>query len=85
MSHEVSCYLLEKPLEYKEVTEPSNSTEIKLGRNDCVVSVVAKNHAGSSPPSRITTVELPSGEYSQWRAKHLQSLENALLSLMTEN
>uniref|UniRef100_A0A8B9SYM6 Leukemia inhibitory factor receptor n=1 Tax=Anas platyrhynchos TaxID=8839 RepID=A0A8B9SYM6_ANAPL len=68
VSHEVSCYLLEKPLEYKEVTEPSNSTEIKLGRNDCVVSVVAKNHAGSSPPSRITTVELPSDNVKTDRA-----------------
>lgn len=67
MSYEVSCYLLEKSLEYKEVMEPSNSTEIKLGRNDCVISVVAKNHAGSSPPSRITSVELPSGERSQRR------------------
>ncbi|NXF05027.1 LIFR factor, partial [Smithornis capensis] len=61
VSHEVSCYLLETPLEYKVVTEPSNSTEIKLGKNDCVINVVAKNHAGSSPPSRITSVELPSG------------------------
>jgi len=60
----VSCYLPETPLEYKEVTEPSNSTEIKLGKNDCVISVVAKNHAGLSPPSRITSVELPSGECS---------------------
>lgn len=67
MSYEVSCYLLEESLEYKEVMEPSNSTEIKLGRNDCVISVVAKNHAGSSPPSRITSVELPSGERSQRR------------------
>ncbi|KFO10380.1 Leukemia inhibitory factor receptor, partial [Balearica regulorum gibbericeps] len=68
VSHEVSCYLLETALESKEVTEPSNSTEIKLGKNDCVISVVAKNHAGSSPPSRITSVELPSGECSQQRA-----------------
>ncbi|XP_005241244.2 leukemia inhibitory factor receptor [Falco biarmicus] len=68
LSHEVSCYLLETPLEYKEVTEPSNSTEIKLGKNDCVVSVVAKNHAGSSPPSRITSVELPSNNVKTDRA-----------------
>ncbi|NXM74696.1 LIFR factor, partial [Serilophus lunatus] len=60
VSHEVSCYLLETPLEYKVVTEPSNSTEIKLGKHDCIINVVAKNHAGSSPPSRITSVELPS-------------------------
>ncbi|XP_027490546.1 leukemia inhibitory factor receptor [Corapipo altera] len=60
MSHEVSCYLLETPLEHKVVTEPTNSTEIKLGKNDCIISVVAKNQAGSSPPSRITSVELPS-------------------------
>ncbi|NWJ08652.1 LIFR factor, partial [Crypturellus undulatus] len=60
VSHEVSCYLLDTPLEHKEVTEPSHSTEIKLGKNDCVISVVAKNHAGSSPPTKITSVELPS-------------------------
>ncbi|OXB60511.1 hypothetical protein ASZ78_009727, partial [Callipepla squamata] len=68
VSHEVSCYLLEESLEYKEVTEPSNSTEIKLERNDCVISVVAKNHAGSSPPSRITSVELPSDNVKTDRA-----------------
>ncbi|XP_072215228.1 leukemia inhibitory factor receptor-like [Excalfactoria chinensis] len=68
VSHEVSCYLLEESLEYKEVTEPSNSTEIKLGRNDCVITVVAKNHAGSSPPSRITSVELPSDNVKTDRA-----------------
>lgn len=68
VSYEVSCYLLEKSLEYKEVMEPSNSTEIKLGRNDCVISVVAKNHAGSSPPSRITSVELPSDNVKTDRA-----------------
>uniref|UniRef100_A0A8C0EWV8 Leukemia inhibitory factor receptor n=1 Tax=Bubo bubo TaxID=30461 RepID=A0A8C0EWV8_BUBBB len=68
VSHEVSCYLLETPLEYKEVTEPSNSTEIKLGKRDCVISVVAKNHAGSSPPSRITSVELPSDNVKTDRA-----------------
>lgn len=84
MSHEVSCYALETPLEYKEVTEPSNSTEIRLGKNDCVISVVAKNHAGSSPPSRITSVELPSGECSQQRAKYLQSLGNTWASLFIE-
>nr|XP_009477633.1 PREDICTED: leukemia inhibitory factor receptor [Pelecanus crispus] len=68
VSHEVSCYLLETPLEYKEVTEPSNSTEIKLGKKDCVISVIAKNHAGSSPPSRITSVELPSDNVKTDRA-----------------
>ncbi|KAM4640034.1 leukemia inhibitory factor receptor [Amazona ochrocephala] len=68
VSHEVSCYLLETPLEHKEVTEPSNSTEIKLGKNDCIISVVAKNHAGSSPPSRITSVELPSDNVKTDRA-----------------
>ncbi|KFP75207.1 PREDICTED: leukemia inhibitory factor receptor, partial [Acanthisitta chloris] len=68
VSHEVSCDLQETPLEYKVVTEPSNSTEIKLGKNDCVISVVAKNHAGSSPPSRITSVELPSDNVKTDRA-----------------
>ncbi|NXX84322.1 LIFR factor, partial [Urocolius indicus] len=68
VSHVVSCYLLETPVEYKEVTEPSNSTEIKLGKNDCIISVVAKNHAGSSPPSRITSTELPSDNVKTDRA-----------------
>ncbi|XP_069736180.1 leukemia inhibitory factor receptor [Phaenicophaeus curvirostris] len=68
VSHEVSCYQLETPLEFKEVTEPSNSTEIRLGKNDCVISVVAKNHAGSSPPSRITSVELPNDNVKTDRA-----------------
>ncbi|NXT69479.1 LIFR factor, partial [Chaetops frenatus] len=57
VSHEVSCYLLEKP---EVVSQPSNSTEIKIGKSDCIISVVATNSAGSSPPSRITSVELPS-------------------------
>ncbi|NXC82838.1 LIFR factor, partial [Cercotrichas coryphoeus] len=60
VSHEVSCYLQDTLLEHKIISEPSNSTEIKLGKNDCVISVVARNQAGSSPPSRITSVELPS-------------------------
>ncbi|NWX82500.1 LIFR factor, partial [Nothoprocta pentlandii] len=68
VSHEVSCYLLDTPLEYKEVTEPSHSTEIKLGKNDCVISVVAKNHAGSSPATKITSVELPSDDVRTERA-----------------
>ncbi|EMP30274.1 Leukemia inhibitory factor receptor [Chelonia mydas] len=57
LSHEVSCYLRETML---EVPVPLNSTEIKLEGNDCLISVVAKNRAGSSPPSRITSVDLPS-------------------------
>lgn len=76
MSHEVSCHQLETVLERKTVPEPSNSTEIKLGKSDCEIRVVARNGAGSSPPSRITSVELPSGESSQLRVKHLQSLDN---------
>ncbi|XP_062456609.1 leukemia inhibitory factor receptor [Rhea pennata] len=68
VSYEVSCYLLDTPLQHKEVAEPSNSTEIKLGRNDCVISVVAKNHAGLSPPSKITSVDLPSDNVKTERA-----------------
>ncbi|KAM7166977.1 leukemia inhibitory factor receptor isoform 2-T4 [Macrochelys suwanniensis] len=56
-SHEVSCYPRETVL---EVPVPLNSTEIKFGGNDCLISVVAKNRAGSSPSSRITSVDLPS-------------------------
>lgn len=84
VSHEVSCYLLDTLLERKVVLEPSNSTEIKLGMSDCVISVVARNNAGSSPPSRITSVEFPSGECSQLRVGHLQSLENTWESSLIE-
>ncbi|XP_065406094.1 leukemia inhibitory factor receptor isoform X2 [Chrysemys picta bellii] len=60
LSHEVSCYSREIMLKAHEVPVPLNSTEIKLGGNDCLISVVAKNRAGSSPPSRITSMDLPS-------------------------
>uniref|UniRef100_A0A8C0GHP6 Leukemia inhibitory factor receptor n=1 Tax=Chelonoidis abingdonii TaxID=106734 RepID=A0A8C0GHP6_CHEAB len=60
LSHEVVCYLRERMLKAHEVPVPLNSTEIKLGGNDCLISVIAKNRAGSSPPSRITSVDLPS-------------------------
>ncbi|XP_019373484.1 PREDICTED: leukemia inhibitory factor receptor [Gavialis gangeticus] len=58
-SHVVSYYL-DTEVQSKEIPAPLNSTEIELGKNDCNISVVAKNGAGSSPPSRITSVELPS-------------------------
>ncbi|XP_075788631.1 leukemia inhibitory factor receptor [Pelodiscus sinensis] len=60
LSHEVSCYQQETMLNARDVPVPLNSTEIKLEENDCLISVVAKNRAGSSPPSRITSVDLPS-------------------------
>uniref|UniRef100_A0A8C8STP6 LIF receptor subunit alpha n=1 Tax=Pelusios castaneus TaxID=367368 RepID=A0A8C8STP6_9SAUR len=60
LAHEVSCYLQETMLKAHEVTVPLNSTELKLGGNDCLISVVAKNRAGSSPPSTITSVDIPS-------------------------
>ncbi|XP_067401653.1 leukemia inhibitory factor receptor isoform X2 [Emydura macquarii macquarii] len=60
LSYEVSCYLQETMLKAHEVPGPLNSTELKLGGNDCLISVVAKNRAGSSPPSRITSVDIPS-------------------------
>ncbi|XP_074851735.1 leukemia inhibitory factor receptor isoform X2 [Carettochelys insculpta] len=60
VSHEVSCCLQETMLQAQDVPVPLNSTEINLGGSDCVISVVAKNRGGSSPPSRISSVDLPS-------------------------
>uniref|UniRef100_A0A8D0L5J1 Leukemia inhibitory factor receptor n=1 Tax=Sphenodon punctatus TaxID=8508 RepID=A0A8D0L5J1_SPHPU len=57
--HEVFWSLPEKNVSSVEVPVWKNSTKIKLGKNNYIISVVAKNRAGFSPPSTITSVELP--------------------------
>ncbi|XP_062984206.1 leukemia inhibitory factor receptor [Elgaria multicarinata webbii] len=56
--HEVNCFLPEMTIN-KLVPVPSNSTKIKLGGNDCVFKVLAKNKAGPSRPSLINSAEIP--------------------------
>ncbi|XP_066470563.1 leukemia inhibitory factor receptor-like [Tiliqua scincoides] len=57
-SYEVSCFLPDMPKESKSIPETQNSTEIKIGGNDCILTVVAKNKGGSSPPSQINSAEI---------------------------
>ncbi|XP_043843984.1 leukemia inhibitory factor receptor [Dromiciops gliroides] len=62
LSYDVSYWSGEEAQYLSEIPDPQNKTEIKLDRSDCndyIISVVAKNSVGSSPPSKITSMEIP--------------------------
>ncbi|XP_044287032.1 leukemia inhibitory factor receptor [Varanus komodoensis] len=59
--HKVSCSLPKMTMQ-EFVPVAFNSTKVKLGKNDCVLAVVAKNKAGFSRPSLINSAEIPAGE-----------------------
>lgn len=60
-TYEVYWTLPDKSRKNESVPAPRNSTKIKLGKNDYIFTVVAKNKAGVSPPSSINSAELPAG------------------------
>ncbi|MEE6458061.1 hypothetical protein FKM82_000167 [Ascaphus truei] len=67
LSYKVSWRPLKSDLEpeYTILLAPLNKTAITLDNNDerdYEISVVANNSAGSSPPAKITTVQLPNGK-----------------------
>ncbi|KAH0627898.1 hypothetical protein JD844_008452 [Phrynosoma platyrhinos] len=59
--YEVSWIVPEVAMKKQSVSELSNSIEVKLGRNDYIFTVVAKNKAGFSSPSLINSAEIPVG------------------------
>ncbi|KAJ7335040.1 hypothetical protein JRQ81_012981 [Phrynocephalus forsythii] len=61
-AYEVSWSLSKIATEKKEVPESNNHTSINLGGSDCVITVVAKNKAGPSPPSLINSAEIAVGD-----------------------
>ncbi|XP_008114296.2 leukemia inhibitory factor receptor isoform X1 [Anolis carolinensis] len=59
--YEISWIVPEMPIKKQSVPEFLNNTKIKLGSNDYIFTVVAKNKAGLSPPSLINSAEIPVG------------------------
>uniref|UniRef100_A0A6J0TS08 Leukemia inhibitory factor receptor n=1 Tax=Pogona vitticeps TaxID=103695 RepID=A0A6J0TS08_9SAUR len=57
-AYEVSWSLSKMDTEKQVVPEPNMHTSIDLGGRDCMLSVVATNKAGSSPPSLINSAEI---------------------------
>lgn len=62
LSYNVSCSSEEETQSLSEIPDPQHKAEMQLGRHDYIISVVARNSVGSSPPSRIASMELPHGE-----------------------
>ncbi|XP_053447893.1 leukemia inhibitory factor receptor [Nycticebus coucang] len=59
LSYNVSCSSDEKTQSLSEILDPQHKAEIQLDKNDYIISVVAKNSVGSSPPSKIASMEIP--------------------------
>lgn len=59
----MSCSLDEETQSLSEIPDPQHKAELQLDKNDYIISVVAKNSVGSSPPSKIASMEIPNGEY----------------------
>ncbi|XP_042546453.1 leukemia inhibitory factor receptor isoform X1 [Dipodomys spectabilis] len=62
LSYNVSCSSHEETQFLSEVLDPQHKAELPLSKRDCIISVVAKNSAGSSPPSKIPTIEIPNDD-----------------------
>ncbi|KAM4875879.1 leukemia inhibitory factor receptor [Thomomys bottae] len=62
LSYNVSCSSHEETQFLSEVLDPQHKAELPLNKRDCIVSVVAKNSAGPSPPSKISTIEIPNDD-----------------------
>ncbi|XP_006874738.1 PREDICTED: leukemia inhibitory factor receptor [Chrysochloris asiatica] len=62
LSYNVSCSLDEKTQSLSEIPDRQHKAEIQLDKNDYIISVVAKNSAGSSPPSKIPSMEIPNDD-----------------------
>ncbi|XP_066096147.1 leukemia inhibitory factor receptor [Saccopteryx bilineata] len=60
--YNVSCSSEEKTQSFSEIPDPQHKAEIQLDKNDYIISVVAKNSAGSSPPSKIASMEIPNDD-----------------------
>ncbi|XP_051006891.1 leukemia inhibitory factor receptor [Acomys russatus] len=59
LSYKISCSSNEETQSLSEIPVSQHKAEIQLDKSDYVISVVAKNSAGSSPPSKIASMEIP--------------------------
>ncbi|XP_012414374.1 leukemia inhibitory factor receptor [Trichechus manatus latirostris] len=59
LSYNVSCSSDEETQSLSEIPDRQHKAEIQLDKNDYIISVVAKNSVGSSPPSKIASMEIP--------------------------
>ncbi|KAL4683348.1 hypothetical protein H8959_021042 [Pygathrix nigripes] len=62
LSYNVSCSSDEETQSLSEIPDPQHKAEIQLDKNDYIISVVAKNSVGSSPPSKIASMEIPNDD-----------------------
>nr|XP_039324960.1 leukemia inhibitory factor receptor [Saimiri boliviensis boliviensis] len=62
LSYNVSCSSDEETQSLSEIPDPQHRAEIRLDKNDYIISVVAKNSVGSSPPSKIASMEIPNDD-----------------------
>uniref|UniRef100_A0A673TAK2 LIF receptor subunit alpha n=1 Tax=Suricata suricatta TaxID=37032 RepID=A0A673TAK2_SURSU len=62
LSYNVSCSLDEETQSLSEIPDPQHKAELQLDKNDYIISVVAKNSVGSSPPSKIASMEIPNDD-----------------------
>lgn len=62
LSYNVSCSSSEETQSLSEILDPQHKAEIKVNKNDYIISVVARNSAGSSPPSKIASMEIPNDD-----------------------
>ncbi|XP_032327100.1 leukemia inhibitory factor receptor [Camelus ferus] len=62
LSYNVSCSSDEETQSLSEILDPQHKAEIQLDKNDYIISVVAKNSVGSSPPSKIASMEIPNDD-----------------------
>ncbi|XP_042117393.2 leukemia inhibitory factor receptor isoform X2 [Peromyscus maniculatus bairdii] len=62
LSYNVSCSSNEETRSLSEILDPQHRAEIRLDRHDYIISVVARNSAGPSPPSKIASTEIPNDD-----------------------
>ncbi|KAM6224370.1 leukemia inhibitory factor receptor [Rhynchocyon petersi] len=62
LSYNVSFSSEEETQSLSEIPDRQHKAEIQLDKNDYIISVVAKNSVGSSPPSRIASMEIPNDD-----------------------
>ncbi|XP_074058750.1 leukemia inhibitory factor receptor [Macrotis lagotis] len=77
--YNVSYWSEEEPQYHSEIPDSQHKAIIKLDRNDYIdyiISVVAKNSVGSSPPSKITTMEIPNEDL---KVEQIVGIENGIL------
>lgn len=60
--YNISCSSAEGTLYFSKISLPQNREEIPLDKHECNISVVAKNGVGASPPSLISSLEMPNDD-----------------------